>query len=148
MSMSMDCAMATQTMAKPTQSPSGRSARSLLEDAAAEAAPRQDGLWGQAGALELDSEAADTSSGETSPIGMSLLYQKRLRQRETALHAVNTAVAQDLENDLENLQVETSPIGKGLLDRKRHHANVRMARERRELTDATSSLNEPITVGY
>jgi hypothetical protein len=107
----------------------------------AEAAPRQDGSWAQAAAL--DTTAEDTSSGETSPIGLSLLYQKRVRQREAALHPVTTGAADDLENQA---QVETSPIGKALLDRKRHHARLRMARERGELTDATSSLNEPTVV--
>lgn len=148
--MSMDASpMSAASAAKPTQSPSRSPtgiARCRLDDtsAPAEAAPRQDGLWAQAEALEFaDTTAEDTSSGETSPIGLSLLYQKRVRQREAALHPVTTGTADDLENQA---QVETSPIGKALLDRKRYHARLRMARERGELTDATSSLNEPTVV--
>lgn len=132
--MSMDAAAA-----KPAQSPVG-AARCRLDDTAApaEAAPRQDGPRGQALELSPDLSPDSPSSEETSPIGLSLLYQKRVRQREMA--PITTAVAQDLENQA----VETSPIGKALLDRKRYHARRRLARERGELSDATGCcLNEP-----
>merc|ERR1719159_1269093 len=128
--------MSAASAAKPTQSPSRSPtgiARCRLDDTSAAAAPRQDGLWAQAEALEFaDTTAEDTSSGETSPIGLSLLHQKRVRQREAALHPVTTGTADDLENQA---QVETSPIGKALLDRKRYHVRLRMARERGELPE-------------
>jgi len=138
MSTAMD---ASPTSSQPSQSPTS-GMRSRRENALpAEPAPRLEPVAGQA--LELDT--LDTSSGETSPIGLSLLYQKRVRQRESGLKPLQST---QLEVDLEN-QGETSPIGKALLDAKRQHARRRMQRERGELSDATGScLNEPVEIGY
>lgn len=131
---------ASPTSSQPSQSPTQRSRR---ENALpAEPAPRLDAVGGQA--LEIDQGLESTSSGETSPIGVSLLYQKRVRQREGGLQPLQST---QLEVDLEN-QAETSPIGKALLDAKRQHARRRMQRERNELSDATGScLNQPIEIG-
>jgi hypothetical protein len=84
-----------------------------------------------------------TSSGETSPLGLSLLYLKRARQFSVAgpekpLEPVDTTVE---GAELENQGVETSPLGKALLDRKRYHARRRQQREGAELRDMASCMN-------
>lgn len=96
-------------------------------------------------ALECDDDGASSGScsGETSPLGLSLLYQKRARQLPLAgpLAPLQT---EDLieETELENKGLETSPLGKALLSRKRFHAHRRMlAGEGSELRDIGSCLN-------
>jgi hypothetical protein len=84
-----------------------------------------------------------TSSGETSPLGLSLLYLKRARQFSAAgpekrLEPIDTASE---GAELENQGVETSPLGKALLDRKRYHARRRQQREGAELRDMSSCMN-------
>jgi hypothetical protein len=141
--MSMDAATISQS---PT---SARVSKQAVDGSPAEAAPRKDLRECQKGqALELEApEETEASSGETSPIGLSLLYQKRVRQRESL--APQPAIVTDLlAGQQDENEGETSPIGKALLDRKRHHAKLRMARERGELADATGSLlNQPVEIG-
>ena len=98
---------------------------------------------GQALELEDDGASSGTCSGETSPLGMSLLYQKRCRQLPLVgpLAPVLTENLSD-ETELENKGLETSPLGKALLSRKRFHAHRRMlAGEGSELRDIGSCLN-------
>jgi hypothetical protein len=101
-------------------------------------------------ALEIVCDGSDeeepiesTSSGETSPLGLSLLYLKRARQFSVAgpekpLQPIETATE---GSELENQGVETSPLGKALLDRKRYHARRRQQREGAELRDMANCMN-------
>jgi len=101
-------------------------------------------------ALEIACDGSDeeepiesTSSGETSPLGLSLLYLKRARQFSAAgpekpLQPVDTTIE---GAELENQGVETSPLGKALLDRKRYHALRRQQREGAELRDMGNCMN-------
>jgi len=83
-----------------------------------------------------------TSSGETSPLGLSLLYLKRARQFSVAGPEKPTPIDTTTEGmELENQGVETSPLGKALLDRKRYHARRRQQREGAELRDMSSCMN-------
>jgi len=83
-----------------------------------------------------------TSSGETSPLGLSLLYLKRARQFSVAGPEKPTPIDTTTEGvELENQSVETSPLGKALLDRKRYHARRRQQREGAELRDMSSCMN-------
>jgi len=140
LAMSMDAATISQSPTSATRKSEG-----LTLDQPAEAAPRKELQIGEA--LELtETEGESVSSGETSPIGSTLLYQKRVRQREGL--APPPAVVTDLFASQDENEGETSPIGKALLERKRHHAKLRMARERGELLDATGScLNQPVEIG-
>jgi hypothetical protein len=98
---------------------------------------------GQDLGFEEDEASSGSCSGETSPLGLSLLYQKRARQIPLAgpLAPLQT---EDLNegSELENKGLETSPLGKALLSRKRFHAHRRMlAGEGSELRDIGSCLN-------
>jgi len=93
--------------------------------------------------LDCDEDSSGSCSGETSPIGLSLLYLKRARQLPIAgpLAPLQTEDLNE-ENELENQGMETSPLGKALLSRKRYHAHRRMlAGEGSELRDIGSCLN-------
>jgi len=100
-------------------------------------------------ALEIVCDGSDeeepiesTSSGETSPLGLSLLYLKRARQFSAVGPEKPTPIDTTTEGvELENQGVETSPLGKALLDRKRYHARRRQQREGAELRDMSSCMN-------
>jgi hypothetical protein len=119
-----------------------------LEVVPADVVTREAGDLGSA--LDIACDGSDeeepiesTSSGETSPLGLSLLYLKRARQFSAAgpekpLQPVDTTIE---GAELENQGVETSPLGKALLDRKRYHARRRQQREGAELRDMSSCMN-------
>merc|ERR1719331_2597250 len=114
-------------MPEAAMSPQVGVTRCSLTDLSVPAAP--------AARLELEApEDTESSSGDTSPIGNSLLRQKRAWQRAALLPPVTV---EDLENQAEHLQ--SSPLGASLLDRKRRHARRRQA----GLADTT---NEPTVV--